>query len=112
LVIDNWKYKHKPKHDERDFVLYSFRHSAILFALEYGNIDVFTIAKNSRKGVLMIEKHYGKFYLPDSQRNKLQSSKREREKWEEQRRDYIESGDVSVTESTHKNWDGFRYKQK
>jgi hypothetical protein len=90
LVIDNWKYKHKPKHDERDFVLYSFRHSAILFALEYGNIDVFKIAKNSSKGVLM----------------------REREKWEEQRRDYIESGDVSVTESTHKNWDGFRYKQK
>jgi len=115
-LIDSWKFKHKPKHDERDFVLYSLRHSSILFALEYGNVDVFTIAKNSRTGVLMIEKHYGKYYLPDSQRNKLQSSKREKESWEEQRRDYIDSGmdsgDVSVTESTHKNWDGFKYKRR
>ena len=113
-LTNEWKVKHKPKYDNRDFVLYSLRHSSILFALEYGGVDVFTIAKNSRTGVLMIEKHYGKYYLPDSQRNKLQSSKREKERWEEQRRDYVESGVDSGDESTsnyHKKYDGFKYEK-
>jgi hypothetical protein len=49
-----------------DRSLYSLRHTAITFRLIYGgNIDLLTLARNSRTSVEMIDKFYASTLAPE-----------------------------------------------
>ena len=56
--------------------LYSFRHTAIMFRLLYGEgIDLLTLAKNARTSVQMIEKFYASNLTAEMNINLLQSKR-------------------------------------
>ena len=74
LVIKLWKEKYPNATTKQNLTLYSLRHSSIMFRLKYGdNVDLYTLAKNCRTSLQMIEKFYGKYFIPEHKRENLQS---------------------------------------
>jgi hypothetical protein len=52
--------------------LYSLRHTAIMFRLTKGSIDLLTLAKNARTSVEMIERFYARHLQPEMNIDKIQ----------------------------------------
>jgi site-specific recombinase XerC len=56
-------------------VLYSLRHTCIMFRLTQGNVDRFTLARNCRTSVEMIDRFYSKYLDPEMNVDGLHSFK-------------------------------------
>ena len=56
-----------------DRTLYSLRHTAIMFRLTMGDLDLLTLARNARTSVEMIERFYANHLTPEMNVAKIQS---------------------------------------
>ena len=73
-LLDTTKLKRDAKGTER--TLYSLRHTAIMFRLTNAeNLDMFTLARNARTSVEMIQRFYGSHLHGEMNVEKLQSRK-------------------------------------
>lgn len=57
----------------KNLVLYSFRHTAIMYRLENSEVDTLALARNSRTGQFSIDKYYGANFTSERARVKLHS---------------------------------------
>jgi hypothetical protein len=56
-----------------DRTLYSLRHTAIMFRLTMGDVDLLTLSRNARTSVEMIDRFYAKHLTAEMNVEKLQS---------------------------------------
>ena len=63
--------KTSPTGEER--TLYSLRHTAIMFRLTMGDLDLLTLARNARTSVEMIERFYANHLTPEMNVAKIHS---------------------------------------
>lgn len=61
--------------------LYSLRHTAIMFRLTMGDVDIITLAKNARTSIEMIERFYGNHLTAEMNVEKLQSMREKKLKF-------------------------------
>lgn len=92
FLVDKWKdeivSKHKKYKDSENLdklVLYSLRHTYVMMRLKFGdNINIFTLSKNLRSSVEMVERFYGKYFESDVETKNLLSYKKEKKEYMEE----------------------------
>jgi integrase len=70
-IVKAAELKTSPTGEER--TLYSLRHTAIMFRLTMGDLDLLTLARNARTSVEMIERFYANHLTPEMNVEKIHS---------------------------------------